>query len=140
MGNQDHELAGTGKRARELFDASVATLDERARTRLAAARRAAVAEVRQPQGMAWRSWLPVAAMASAALVAVLLWRAQGPDSPAAADATAAGAVAADTIPLDAAITPVELLANGDDLGLVENDLVFYEWLDATGFEDVGSTG
>jgi hypothetical protein len=44
------------------------------------------------------------------------------------------------IAVDASSAPVELLANGDDLGLVENDLEFYEWLDATGFEDVGSSG
>jgi hypothetical protein len=135
MDSQDRELTGTEKRARELFDASVESLDGNARARLAAARRAAVAEVRQPRGIAWRSWAPAAAMASVALVAVLLWRAQEPESRPDADV-----VAADVIAVDASSAPVELLANGDDLGLVENDLEFYEWLDATGFEDVGSSG
>ncbi len=140
MDNQERELTGTEKRARELFEASVESLDGNARARLAAARRAAVAEVRQPQGLAWRSWAPAAAMASAALVAVLLWRAQGPESPTAADVIAADVVAADATAVDASFAPVELLANGDDLGLVENDLVFYEWLDANGFEAGGSSG
>jgi len=94
-----------------------------------------VAELRQPRGMAWRSWAPAVAMASVALVAVLLWRAQGPESP-----TATGAVSADVIAADSSLAPVELLANGDDLGLVENDLEFYEWLDATGFEVGGGSG
>ena len=135
MDRHDRELTGTEKRARELFDASVESLDGNARAQLAAARRAAVAEVSQPRGMAWRSWAPVAAMASVALVAVLLWRAQGPESP-----PDAGVAAADVIAVDASSAPVELLANGDDLGLVENDLEFYEWLDATGFEVAGSSG
>lgn len=135
MDSQNRELTGTEKRARELFDASVESLDGSARTRLAAARRAAVADVRQPRGMSWRSWAPAVAMASVALVAVLLWRVQGPESPRATAPTTA-----DVIAVDASLAPVELLASGDDLGLVENDLVFYEWLDATGFEDAGGSG
>ncbi len=140
MDSQDHELTGTEARARELFEASVESLDGSSRARLAAARRAAVAVVRQPRGLPWRSWAPVAAMASVALVAVLLWRAQGPQSPTAADVIAADVVAADVTAADAPLAPVELLANGDDLGLVENDLAFYEWLNATGFEVAGSSG
>jgi hypothetical protein len=135
MDSQDRMPTGTEARARELFRASVESLDESARARLAASRRAAVAEVRQRWGLAWRSWAPVAAMASAALVAVLVWRVQGPESP-----TAAEVIGAEVVAPDAALVPVELLANGDDLGLVENDLVFYEWLDATGFGAGDSSG
>ena len=109
MDNQDHGRTGTEKRARELFDASVDGLDGRTRARLAGARRAAVNEVREPRRHARRAWAPVAAMASVALVAVLLWRAPTPESSTAVDATAT----------DAALEPVELLANEDDLGLVE---------------------
>jgi hypothetical protein len=135
MDDQDRELTGTERRARELFDASVDSLDGSTRARLVAARRAAVAEVREPRGIAWRSWAPAAAMASVGLVAVLLWRAQVPESP-----TSVGASTADVTATDAPLAPVELLANGDDLGLVEDELAFYEWLDATGFEDGGSSG
>lgn len=140
MESQDRELTGTEKRARELFEASVESLDDRTRARLTAARRAAVAEAGEPRGLRWRSWAPVAALASAAMLAVLLWRAQGPESPAGAPVVAADVAAADAVAVDAALAPVELLASGDDLGLVENDLAFYEWLDATGFEVVGSSG
>jgi len=135
MDSQDRELTGTGKRARELFDASVDALDGNARARLAAARHAAVSEIRQPRGMTWRSWAPAAAMVSVAMVAVLLWRAQVPEPPASTGASTTDAAAA-----DAPLPPVELLANGDDLALVENDLAFYEWLDATGFQAGGSSG
>jgi len=128
MDSRDDEATAIEKRARELFDASVEMLDGHAHARLAGARRDAVNQVLRRR--TWRSWAPVAAMASAAMVAVLLWRMQGPESPA-----TAGNVAADTTS-----APMELLADGEDLGLVQNDLAFYEWLDATGFEAGGSSG
>jgi hypothetical protein len=79
---------------------------------------------------AWRAWVPATALASAALVAVLLWRMPAPESP----------VAADAARVDATLEPVELLAAGEDLDLVENDLAFYQWLDATEFAAAGSAG
>jgi hypothetical protein len=51
--------------------------------------------------------------------------------------TAATAV---TTEADASLEAVEVLAAGEDLDLVENDLEFYEWLDATDFSDTGTTG
>ena len=41
---------------------------------------------------------------------------------------------------DASLDPFELLANGEDLDLVENDLAFYDWLDVTGLDAAGSAG
>jgi hypothetical protein len=140
MDSQDRELTGIEARARDAFRATVESLDGSTRARLVAARRAAVAEVRQPRVLPWRTWGPVAAMASVALVAVLLWRMQGSESPTDADVIGAHVAATDPAAADTALAPVELLANGDDLGLVENDLVFYEWLDATGFEVADSSG
>jgi hypothetical protein len=130
MTNQDHDPTAVEKRARELFDASVDSLDTRTRARLAAARREAVDAAARPERHAWRTWVPVAAAASAALVAVLLWRAPAPQVPAAADAVA----------MDATLDPVELLANGEDVDLVENDLAFYDWVDATQFDSGVSAG
>ena len=72
----------------------------------------------------------MAVAASAALVAVLLWRTPSPDSPTAAVA----------VEIDASLDPFELLSNGEDLDLVENDLAFYDWLDATEFDTAGSAG
>jgi hypothetical protein len=74
------------------------------------------------------------AVASTAVVAVLLWRA--PDPPTATMTTTTAATAES----DASLEAVEVLAAGEDLDLVENDLEFYEWLDATHFSDTGTTG
>jgi hypothetical protein len=49
-------------------------------------------------------------------------------------------VAADEIQADAALDPVELLANGEDVDLVENDLAFYDWVDAAEFDPDASAG
>jgi hypothetical protein len=130
MSKDDHNLTGVEKRAREVFDASVDALDARTRATLAAARRKAVDAAARPERQAWRTWAPVAAAASAALVAVLLWRPQGTQP----------TVAADEIQADAAIDPIELLANGEDADLVENDLAFYDWVDATEFDPGSSAG
>jgi hypothetical protein len=121
----------TSGRAREVFDASVESLDDEVRSRLSRARYEAVAAAeRRAARPAWRMWAPAAAIASTAIVAVLLWRIQEPGSqPAVADGSG-----------DVAVEAVELLADGEDLELVENDLEFYEWLDATGLESQGSTG
>ena len=131
MTSHDEDRTTTERRARELFDASVESLDARSRSRLAAARRAAVDAVRRPGRPAWNRWAPATALASAAIVAVLLlWRAPGPGS----------SVTADSAQPETPLEPVELLAAGEDLDLVENDLAFYDWLDATEFDVAGSTG
>jgi hypothetical protein len=121
----------TSGRAREVFDASVESLDDEVRSRLSRARYEAVAAAeRRATRPAWRTWAPAAAIASTAIVAVLLWRVQEPATqPTVADGSG-----------DAAVEAVELLADGEDLELVENDLEFYEWLDATGLESQGITG
>lgn len=130
MDDQDPNLTATEMRARELFAASVESLDPRSRAGLAAARREAVNAVRRPDRKSWRVWAPAALVASTALVAVLLWQAPVPESP----------VAAHAVAVDATPDSVELLANGDDFDLVENDLAFYEWLDAAEFQTAGSEG
>ncbi len=56
--------------------------------------------------------------------------APAPEAPAAADAVA----------LDATLDSLELLANGEDVDLVENDLAFYDWVEATEFDPGASAG
>jgi hypothetical protein len=118
------------RRAREVFDASVESVDEETLARLSRARFAAVAAADRRRRPAWRTWVPVAAVASTVLVAVLLWRSPEPTT-APTDVAANGDVATD---------PVELLATDDDLDLVQNDLEFYRWLDATDLDVSESTG
>lgn len=131
MNNEIRDLDRTEKRARDVFDTSVEQLDGPMRASLGRARREAVAATDRPRAAPWRTWIPAAAVASTVIVAVLLTRAPEPvTSPPAAVAQSGDTVA----------VPVELLADGDDLDLLQNDLEFYEWLDATGLAAGGSTG
>lgn len=131
MNEERDRLDETARRAREVFDASVDALDDETRARLGRARFAAVAATeRRARPSPWLRWVPAVAVASTAVVAVLLWRAQDPSIP----------TAESTAEVDAQLEAVEVLAAGEDLDLVENDLEFYEWLDATHFADTGTTG
>ena len=131
MNEERDRLEDTARRAREVFDASVDALDDATRARLGRARYAAVAATeRRARPAPWLRWVPAVAVASTAVVAVALWRAQDPSIPTADSAAE----------VDAQLEAVEVLAAGEDLDLVENDLEFYEWLDATHFADTGTTG
>jgi hypothetical protein len=112
------------RRAREVFDASVDGLDAATRSRLNQARQTATAELERSRRSPWLTWAPAGALAAAALVAVLLWRAPGSDDVPAQQAQAT----AD--PADAA----EILAAGDDLDLATEDLDFYEFVAAAADE------
>ena len=131
MDEDTERFEGTRRRAREVFDTSVDSVDDEIRSRLSRARLEAVAAAeRHEDPWSWRRWAPVAVAASTVLFAVLLWRAP--------DATRPGAVANGSG--DAGLEAVEILADGEDLDLVANDLEFYAWLDATGFDVAGGTG
>lgn len=107
------------RRARELFDASVEGLDAATRSRLNRARHAALAEAEQARRDPWRGWLPAAAAASVALLAVVLWQFQGGSME-----RVAGPTGADVPPADV----VELLANGEGFDVASEDPEFYTWL------------
>lgn len=108
------------RQARGLFDASVEGLDAETRSRLNRARQAAVAEAERAQHSPWRTWLPAAAAASMALLAVVLWRmpADGVDPSARVTGPAPAAEV------------VELLATSDGLAVASEDPEFYAWLAA----------
>ena len=108
------------RRARELFDASVEGLDAETRSRLNRARQAAVAEVERAHRSPWRTWLPAAAAASVALIAVVLWRMPG---------SGMAPTALTTEPAPAAEV-VEMLATGEEIDVVSEDPEFYAWLAA----------
>jgi len=129
MSNDDRSDADRDfeRRARELFDASVAGLDAHTRSRLNRSRQHALdiaAGERRGRG-AWRTGAAAGAVAATVLVAVLLWRGAGESGPPALDAR----IAADEVPGQA----LELLAaNEDDLRLAaaEEELEFYAWVEA----------
>jgi len=106
------------RRARELFDASVDGLDGETRSRLNRARQAALAEAGRARQNPWRAWVPAAAAASVAILAVVLWRMPGDDLHRSA-ASAEGAPAAEV---------VELLATSEGIDVASEDPEFYAWL------------
>ena len=106
------------RQARELFDASVEGLDAETRSRLNRARQAAVAEVERTRHSPWRTWLPAAAAASVALIAVVLWRMPG-------NGVEPTARVAEPAP---AAEVVEMLATSEGLDVAAEDPEFYTWL------------
>ena len=122
------------QRARELFDASVDGLD--AAHALAAATRLGRRLPTKSSGAhrsPWRTWAPAGALAAAALVAVLLWRA--PDTTDASPAQQAQVQPSTAT--DASGDAAEILAAGDDLDLAAEDLDFYEYV-AVATDDSGN--
>ncbi len=101
-------------RARELFDDSVERIDGATRSRLTQARHAALAELDRPR-LGRGSWVPAGVLAAAAVLAVTLWTGTAPDE----QLLPALAVA----PAD----DFEMLANGEDLDMLGEDVEFYAW-------------
>jgi len=116
--SNDERWTETERRARELFDASVAGLDGERLSRLNRARHAALAEVDHARRSPWLAWLPVAAAASVAMLAVVLWRMPG-------DSTDRSAASAEGTP---AAEVVELLATSEGIDVASEDPEFYAWL------------
>ncbi len=107
------------RRAREIFEASVDSLDAQTRSRLNVARQSAIEELQKGRAPAWTPWARVLAIAGVAAVAVVLWRDPGgyPDD----GPTVAGS--------PAALDTLELVVAGEDLDLVAGDLDFYAMLE-----------
>jgi len=118
--SNDERWTGTERHARQLFDASVEGLDGETRSRLNRARQAALEEIARGRASPWRSWLPAAAAASIALLAVALWR---------MPAEVADPSARDSRPAPAAEV-VEMLANGEGFDVASEDPEFYVWLES----------
>lgn len=116
------------RRAREVFDASVEGIDARTAAQLARARAEALAEPGSRRRPAWQWAVPVAAAASAAVLAVLSTRV--PDEPPSSMAARGDA---------AVVEPLELLAAGEDLELAA-DLEFYAWLEMAELDYVDGQG
>ena len=130
MDEQDDRLEQTRRRAREVFDASVESLDAETRSRLSRARREAVEASNRARSSSWRTWVPAAAVAATVIVAVAIWR-----TPERAESPVAVAASGDS-----ALDTVDMLADVEALDLVENDLAFYEWLEVAGLDAAGSAG
>jgi hypothetical protein len=124
MTNENEQSGAFEQRAREVFDVSIDGLDARTRSKLNQARHAATAELERSRRSPWLSWAPAGALAAAALVAVMLWRGPGTvEAPPVQQARVQQAPAT-----DASGDAAEILAAGDDLDLVSEDLEFYEFV------------
>lgn len=105
-----------GERARAAFDASVDGLDAATRSRLTQARHAALAELERPRPRL-AGWLPAAALAASAVVAVGLWVQLGAPGQPPEGSGVASFVGED----------LELLTAGEDLDMLDEDIEFYAW-------------
>ena len=134
----ENEFRELERRARPAFDASVESVDARARSRLNRARQRAVAAVagaaapRQVRS-GWTTWAPAGALAASVLVAALLMRGpmgeEGP-RPVASHPAALGH------------EPLEMLAAGEEFEIATSDeeLEFYEWVEVAAVVDTSTNG
>ena len=113
--NERHDMGAEeafAARAKQLFDESVAGLDAETRSRLNRARQAALGELRSDRP-AWVQWAPAAGVATAAVVAVVLWT---------------GMPSVDELAAEASAADFEILLTEDSFEMLE-DLEFYSWID-----------
>jgi hypothetical protein len=115
----NHGLEALERRSRELLAESAEAVDGRVRSRLNQARHAALAELvsgagARPFRVPGR-WLPVGALAAAAVLAIAVWIARPVPGP--APQLADALVAEDA----------EMLASSDGPDFYADDADFYEW-------------
>ncbi len=104
------------ERTKLLFDESVAALDGEMRSKLTQARSRALEELAGQREPVWnRSWLPASAVATAAVLSLMLWQGQ---------VESVGDGGFDV----ATVTDLEILLTEVDLVMFQ-ELEFYAWLD-----------
>lgn len=121
MNRRNETEAGDGerleRRAKQLFDESVESLDARTLSRLNQSRQAALAAARSGSGFRTLSpWVPAAGFAAAAVFAVVLWTSQPPS--------------VDVAPASAA-SDFEMLLDDDSIEMF-SELEFYSWIELDG--------
>ncbi len=120
----DERMRELERRSRAAFDESVASLPAETRSRLARSRALALAELRERR-VNWRSaWVPAGVAAAAALASVLILT---------GDERAANA----TGPALAAIEDLDIVTDGEDLAMFEEDVEFYAWAAGEIGDEVG---
>jgi hypothetical protein len=118
-GMNEEEIRDLERRSRAAFDASVEATDAQARTRLAGARRTALAGLDRGRIGRAAAWVPVGA-AAAAVVAALLWqREPAPQQPA------------------IAFEDLDIVTGSEDLDFLGEDADFVAWAAGEIPDDVG---
>lgn len=124
-GSNESRLPPWTDRAKALLDESAQGLDGAALSRLNRARQAALAQRGARRRPGW-AWMPAGlATACALLLAVGVWHARAPHTPALAVPQPVTAVQGGTV--NAA--DLDMIASDDSLEMMQ-DLDFYAWLDA----------
>ena len=114
MADMNDRMKEFERRSREAFDDSVEAMDAATRSRLARARAAALAELRERR-LPWNStWVPAGAAAAVALVAALLWTGDREQEQPAG-------------PPLAALEELEMVASDEDFEMLDEDPAFYAW-------------
>lgn len=109
------------RRAKEQFDRSVGALDAATRSKLTQARHRAVSELDAARPSWQWSWAPVGAVASAAVVAWLMFGHGRPN------------VEPNVQPVS--LADLDIVLGDDELEMLDEDLDFYAWLEGQpGFE------
>ena len=108
----DRDEDAFAENAKARFDESVARIDGATQSRLTQARHKALAELAAPRP-AWVQWAPAAGVATAAVVAVVVW---------------SGGPGIDELAAPDAVADMEILLTEDSLEMLE-DLEFYSWID-----------
>lgn len=112
------------EQAKVLFDGSVDGLDAATLSRLNQGRHRALEELRRPAIATWGRWAPLAGVAAAAVVAVVMINGNVGEPPVSGPVTA---------------SDFEMLLEADSLEMLE-DLEFYSLLDAVDAEADGNVG
>jgi hypothetical protein len=120
--NDDERLEQSAKAA---FDDSVDRLDAATLSKLNQGRQAALAEIAASPGRQWLRWMPVTGVATAALVAVLVFR--GPEQ------------SIEPFESDPIATDFEILIGDDELEMIE-ELEFYSWIDMADLDSADNVG
>jgi hypothetical protein len=119
----EEEMRNLERKSRAAFDASVEATDAATRSRLARARRAALAGLDRGRLGRPAAWVPAGA-AAAAVVAALLWQREEAGAPVAQ----APAIASEDL---------DLVTAGEDFGLLGEDADFVAWAAGEIPDDVG---
>ena len=116
MVNRIDETPGTPleQRTKEVFDASLDSIDGRTQSALTQARHAALAELERKRASRWQLWGPLSGIAAAAFVLLVMF------APLRLTPTS---VEGATMPFE----DLDIVADADNLEMLQ-DLDFYAWL------------
>jgi hypothetical protein len=120
--NED-ELRDLERRSRAAFDASVEATDAATRSRLAAARRVALAGLDRGRLVRAAAWVPAGAVA-AVVVAALIWKRDDARGPALRESAIA-------------FEDLDIVTGGEDFDLLGEDADFVAWAAGENPDDVG---